>query len=445
MKNTIGLFSILLILFFELVSCNFTNGSPSPAPVPPGPQKKEISYSVFITHLLTEDGNIFTKNNVIVTAAYDDGTTGKVTDFTIEPASFEVNVGPGVVFTFKRGNDSKTFRVFKANQTTTDTATSISYSGSISGGTYVQFGDYAKTKITITAGMTFSEEPARNGWYIGSDGNYYGKAGDDYYKVEPIVWRVADTDFNGTGKSLLIAETILEGGIPYYYDAAENYDVKKLNCSTPEESIQSALSKDSKIRYLGKTKPIFTNNYEYSQVRAFLNGYDYYNLDEKVVSDYKYCNFLDRAFSKNAQNLIVTSTLKNDRKSSLDPKYGGYSGDPENPGSNIDAIDEKSSAKLDLTCGDTNDKVFILSEWESVTYLNGEDTTYGGEGDDKRKRATTEYSGAKGAIADTYMIRTPYYKNGCNIRVVDDTLMTFDNFAVNNSKLGIVPAIVISK
>ncbi|MBP5751837.1 MAG: hypothetical protein J6W60_03130, partial [Treponema sp.] len=43
--------------------------------------------------------------------------------------------------------------------------------------------------------------------YIGDDGNYYAKLGTDYYKVEPIKWRVLTTDYGG--KKLLLAENIL--------------------------------------------------------------------------------------------------------------------------------------------------------------------------------------------------------------------------------------------
>lgn len=46
-------------------------------------------------------------------------------------------------------------------------------------------------------------------YYKGSDGEWYAKSDDKYFKVEPIKWRVLTTDYNGTGKKLLHAEKCL--------------------------------------------------------------------------------------------------------------------------------------------------------------------------------------------------------------------------------------------
>lgn len=414
MKNTIGLFSILLILFFELVSCNYTSGSPSPAPVPPGPQKKEISYSVFITHLLTEDGNTFTKDNVIVTAAYDDGTTGKVTDFTIEPASFKVNVGPGVDFTFKRGNDSKTFTVFKANQTTTDDIT-------LNPDNTITFGDYAQSKLTDTSELTFSDEPARNGWYIGSDGKYYGKVDDDYYSVEPLVWDVYTENYNGN--KLLVTHNIIYGGILY--------------------------SESTKERTINK-KTVYQNNYEYSNLRAFLNGKTLY-LDDGTTSDkYKYCNFLNMAFTEATQNKILTTTIKNDGNSSNDPtnknwsRIDGTTGNDDNGNPKTDP-----TGKTIYTSSDTEDKVFALSIYDCTNKQYG--VASGCDGNSTNlNRKVNDFSTALGVTKDAnnngnYMIRTPYYKQDDKIRYVQVGHCYQSETIANSVSMGIVPAIVISK
>ena len=59
----------------------------------------------------------------------------------------------------------------------------------------------------------------------GSDGEWYAKLSDKYYKVEPIKWRVLTTGiatgYNGTGKKLLLAESVLIG--KRYAEIFNNY------------------------------------------------------------------------------------------------------------------------------------------------------------------------------------------------------------------------------
>ena len=56
----------------------------------------------------------------------------------------------------------------------------------------------------------------------------------------------------------------------------------------------------------GQTK--YPANYEYSDIRAWLNGYDgtYYNVD-----DYTNRGFIDIAFDKNEQKLIEKTLVDN--------------------------------------------------------------------------------------------------------------------------------------
>lgn len=420
------LFLTLISLSFACISCSGTvNSTPDSTS-----GKTEVSYTVHIEHLLTGDAATFTKSNVTVTAFYDDDSSEKVTDFTIEPETFDVAVG-GTEFTFKRGTDTKTYTVYKASYVTSDVPTDIEYDGSWStAGTYCKFGDYPQSKNTDST-LTFSNEPAKNGWYIGSDGNYYDKVGTatSFYKVEPIVWRKADTDYNSTGKTLLIAETILEAGIPYYYSSAGNYEVPKN--LTEEEALKNALANDSKVRFFTNGVPTFSNNYEYSGVRAFLNGYDYYDLNKKAVSDYKNNGFLQKAFSTIAQNSIAETTVINNGDTGKDPGNSG-----------IQPIDATSSIHLDLTSNDTKDKVFLLSHYETVSVLS--DSGASGEGEDnKRKRSGTDYAKLKGVADSAYMTRTPYYKNGCSIRYVNNIGTPYYTKCVNDPSLGIVPAVVV--
>lgn len=94
-----------------------------------------------------------------------------------------------------------------------------------------------------------------NGRYTGSDGERYVKFGDDYFKVEPIKWRILS---ESGGTAVILSETILE---------AMNFD----------ENV---------------------NNYAESEVRAWLNG-----------------EFYDKAFSDGAKTYIQTTVVDNSAKS----------------------------------------------------------------------------------------------------------------------------------
>ena len=69
---------------------------------------------------------------------------------------------------------------------------------------YYTFGSYPQSlkanDVTITGRMD------ERGYYIGSDAGYYEKVGEEYYKVEPIKWRILKKK---KGKALLVSEDIL--------------------------------------------------------------------------------------------------------------------------------------------------------------------------------------------------------------------------------------------
>ena len=138
--------------------------------------------------------------------------------------------------------------------------------------TYVAFGDWPQTIKAdgVTVDETKSRQMGMFTYYLGSDGNYYVKveekacgsgsqykysdgtqAGQDgtstqWFKVEPIIWRVLTESYNSTGKALLLAENILTGGICYY-----------VGWNT---------------RTITGAGTIYPNNYKYSTIRAWLNG-----------------------------------------------------------------------------------------------------------------------------------------------------------------------------
>lgn len=389
-------------------------------------EKRKFLILFFINHLLTEDGNTFTKDNVIVTATFDDGTTGRVKDFTIVPDTFDVHVGSGVTFTFIRGGEPTNFVAYKAGQDLSSTPTK--------NGNTVTFGYFAKTKLDSTDGMTFSAEPARNGWYIGSDGKYYGKAGDDYYKVEPIEWDIYTDKFNNNNcyengsKLLLVSKDIIYGGIPY------------------------SESKANVTRTI-KGKTVYTNSYVYSNLRAFFNGYDYILDDETTSDKYKVQNFLNMAFTNTSRNKILTTVVKTDGESSNDISNSDWSridGTKGNDTTNYKPLDNDSGFP-DITEPDVSDKVFALSLYDYNNLAYG--WSKGGNGTDPSlKKKPTDYAKAMGVAVDAngfakYMERTPHYntsKEPLYERTVDEDGYTYISKPISDSTVGIVPAIVIN-
>lgn len=82
-------------------------------------------------------------------------------------------------------------------------------------GDYVLFGFYPQTEKKDS--VTITETVDSRGYYLGSDGEYYAKKSSGwfdayYFKVEPIKWRVLETqtdDYTGQERILLLSEKIL--------------------------------------------------------------------------------------------------------------------------------------------------------------------------------------------------------------------------------------------
>ena len=123
----------------------------------------------------------------------------------------------------------------------------------------VTFGNFPQSEkdSNVTVSTTATNV---NGFtcYKGDDDEWYVNLDSKYYKVEPIKWRVLTTDYNGTGKKLLLAENIL---------------------------INKAYDDDS-------------NSYADSTIRAYLTG-----------------DFLTTAFTQAEQDAIATTTVINNARS----------------------------------------------------------------------------------------------------------------------------------
>ena len=307
----------------------------------------------------------------------------------------------------------------------------------VNGVTYVYFGDWPQSVLpkasSVTVDETVSVTMGANTYYLGSDGNYYAKCAENargtgaeykyhdgtqagtsgtttrYFKVEPIKWRVL-TD-NYSGKKLLLAENILTANVPYYDN-------------------NSSLN----TRTVGSDTNIYQNNYKYSQIRAYLNGLDYYydtsSTKTTKKTDYTGKGFLQTAFTQKAQGLIAKTVVDNS------PETTGYSSD---------------TYATKYACENTTDKIFLLSESEVINSGYGFDAYISYGKGNARIRFPTDYAKANCADASStdgcggyWWLRSPIYNDSSLVRVV-----SYNGYAnrvknVYYSYYGVVPALSIS-
>lgn len=299
---------------------------------------------------------------------------------------------------------------------------------------YIYFGVFPKTVLsvgsTVTVDETISVKMGADTYYKGSDGEYYAKVKEDafgtgtaykysdgtqanqsssnsyrYFKVEPIKWKVITDSYSG--KCLLLAEDILTANVPYYEG-------------------------DTSRTIAGKT--VCENNYKYSQIRAYLNGLDYYyskysSYNTVKKTDYTGKGFLQTAFTAEAQNLIAVTTVDNSAASTTDS------------GNNVTEATE-------YACEDTKDKIFLLSMKEATSYGFPAYNKYGSG--NARIRKPTDYAKANDALQDNnagyggdWWLRSPYYNSDGIARDVDgDGSATM--ISVEQTNRGVVPALSIS-
>jgi len=330
--------------------------------------------------------------------------------------------------------------------------------------TYVEFGDWPQTikDASVRVEGTKSKQMGLFTYYLGSDGNHYVKAeenaceagykySDDsdvnqkdessspstrWFKVEPIVWRVLTEDYKepdgtSTGNALLLAEKILTGGICYYVD---------LNNRT----ITGAGTKQ------GEPDTVYPNNWQYSTIRAWLNGLYVVKSDDPLENDTTYTGkgFLQTAFTADAQSLIAVTSVDNSAAST-------------NPASDPNLWKNGENPYASDT--PTLDKVFLLSEAEATTgaYLKDKDkditedygfdeySEYGK--DNTRIRVTTDYAKATGAYQSStegyggwWWLRSPDYLLEYDARDINDDGHANFNISVYITSGGVVPALSIS-
>ena len=255
-------------------------------------------------------------------------------------------------------------------------------------GTYVLFGDWPQTvkADSVTVDETNSVVMGAYTYYKGSDGAWYAKLSDEYFKVEPIKWRILTDDYSG--KKLLLAENALINCTYCYYG-----DVNR-------------------------NGGIYPNNYRESMVRAYLNGLSYSvkesnEAEQKTNKEFLGKGFLQTAFTEATQKMIAETDVDNSGDSTTDAagKQSKSDGtDPEYP--------------TDYTCVNTKDKIFLMSEKEVTTaeYGFADYDVYIDDGngtkESSRIRMTTDYVKARCSawqeIEEGYggrwWLRSPYYE-----------------------------------
>ena len=422
-----GLVLLAITGLLALTSCK--NDS-----VPETPAAKLVSISVTPpTRTVYSVGQSFDPTGMVVTATYNDREPKDVTDLAttnFNTVAGEKGLGKTVTVSYTEGDTSKTntftVTVFPEEVKVLTGYTSPNNTGNDC--TYVAFGEWPQTEAVDFNPTT---TPKSHGIFVDNyyvDGNdNYVKEGGKYYKVEPIVWRVLTEDYKdpegkSTGNALLLAESILTGGIPYYVDI--------------------------KQRTIGG-QPVYANNWQYSTIRAWLNGLDVVKSDDVYENDTTYAGkgFLQTAFTADAQSLIAGTSVDNSAAST-------------NPADNPKQWEEGENPYASDT--PTTDKVFLLSEEEATTgaYLKEKDITaedygfdeYSGSGKgNTRIRVPTDYAKATGAYQDSregyggwWWLRSPHFNYVLSARVISLDGLANDFGNVYNAYGGVVPALSIS-
>ncbi len=292
---------------------------------------------------------------------------------------------------------------------------------------FYKFGDDPQSVSTISS---YTSSTVYNGWYLGSDGYFYEKchtnisgkssttAGgslqnntDYYFKVQPLEWRLASSNFSG--RKLLIAR--------------KNLDCVQYYTSTSNRTINGSSVK--------------ANNYKYSTLRAFLNGK--YESGDTQTKSYLNKGFLQKAFTPSARSLIYEGSVENDAESTNPNRNSSEWGN----GVNVN------------TCDTTCDKVFVLSVQEATNTALGFDdrpdwVLYG-----LRLIHTTDYakarhvcesndsdnSGTYKTFASEYWLRSPSRteEERGKARCIETAGKVQDR-EVTNSETGVVPCIVLN-
>ena len=209
-----------------------------------------------------------------------------------------------------------------------------------------------------------------------------------YFKVEPIKWRILELN-DGTYK--LLSDMILDN--TEFYQSTSNRTINDIT--------------------------IYANNYEYSNIRAWLNGYDGTTYD---VDDYTNKGFIDIAFTEEERKLINSTLVDNSLAST---------GDSENL----------------YGCNNTTDKIYLLS------YADVTNTNYGFDDYDTRCAIVSDYGRSNYCRMTIYthlygngdwVLRSPNCNYGSYVHCVSYGGSIGKNLSVKKSYYGVRAALEIT-
>ncbi|MBQ0161565.1 MAG: hypothetical protein KBS84_00215 [Treponema sp.] len=283
-------------------------------------------------------------------------------------------------------------------------------------GKYVYFGVWPQDVVpeAEVEGLALDENAAttiERGYlkYVkGSDGNYYVKHESKWYKVMPIKWRVADPEYrDASGSSqgkLLVAENILTANVPYYESTSNHRN------------------------------GTYANNYMHSQIRAYLNGINYNAASESDEGKWLDKGFLQTAFTSDAIGKTITTKVDNSEDSTT----------------NYDTTNGTIPKSTTYACDPTDDKIFLLSEYEVTKYSKSTEAYRSTGTRNSRIRVTTDFAKANNAYQSTtndyggyWWLRSPYYGYSYNVRCVDYDGDASRSSDVSRTQGGFVPALSI--
>lgn len=231
----------------------------------------------------------------------------------------------------------------------------------------VTYGIYPQTVLEDSDGLydilNSSAVLQTNGWYLYNDEYYASVSGNPnpnlsftvafkngssivkgttyWFKCEPITWKILTSD---NGEYFLLAEELLDNCNYYYYESTNG--TRTINGDT-----------------------IYNDNYEYSEIRAWLNGLDGSEYCE-YDSYFNYTNkgFLQRAFVLNDSNVLETE---------------------------VDNSASTTASNSNPNVNNTTDKVFLLSYKDLITTAYGFSSDKEAMGDtSKRCSITTDWDRA---------------------------------------------------
>ena len=267
-------------------------------------------------------------------------------------------------------------------------------------GIYVALGSFPQTikAADVTIDETVTKTQGAYTYYKGSDGEWYAKQAEKAY---------------GSSYKYSDGTAVGRGGTSYKYFKVEPVKWRVL---TDDYSGKKLLHAENIL--INKRFGYGSNIYEYSEIREWLNG-----------------DFIHTAFSTTELALIAETDVDNSPRST-------------NPDANATQWDNGENRWV---CGNTTDKIFLLSEQE-VTKSEYGFTAYDvyGKGN-SRICVTTDFAKACGACQNTsdgfggyWWLRSPTYYDSFATRRVSDYGYAGLYSSVALDDFGVVPALCLN-